>query len=66
METLAAKRETKGEAAAISVDRPALFMEDLEFIVGTLKETDPEGLKILARNFDGIVDRFKERHAKAS
>jgi len=50
----------------IKMDRPALFMESMEFIAGFLKEKDPEGLKILARNFDGIVDAFKVKHAQAT
>jgi len=49
-----------------NVDRPALFLESLKFIAGILKETDPEGLKILAQNFDEIVDKFKVQHANAS
>jgi hypothetical protein len=48
------------------IDRPALFLEDLRFISETLGEVDPEGLKILSRNFDIIIDRFKERHAQAA
>lgn len=47
----------------VRVDRPAIFMESMEFIAGYLKEHDPEGLKIIARNFDGIIGAFKERHA---
>jgi hypothetical protein len=42
-----------------ALDRPALFLEDLNFIANILKETDPEGLKVFARNFDLIVARFK-------
>jgi len=48
------------------VDRPALFMEAMEFIAGYLKEKDPEGLKVLAKNFDGIIEAFKVKHAQAS
>jgi len=49
-----------------NVDRPALFLESLKFIVGVLKENDPEGLKTIDRNFDAIVNRFKGQYAKAS
>jgi hypothetical protein len=31
-----------------------------------LKEIDPEGLKVFARNFEVIVARFKAEHAKTS
>lgn len=48
------------------VDRPKIFLEDLEFIAGILQETDPEGLKVFARNFETIVERFKEQHAQAT
>lgn len=63
------RQETKGERVERpeeNIDRPALFLEDLDFIANVLKETDPEGLKILARNFDLIVNRFKKEHAKTA
>ncbi len=50
----------------VDVDRPKLFLEDLDFIAKTLKEIDPEGLKVLGRNIDVIVARFKESHEKAA
>jgi len=40
-------------------DRPAIFLEDLRFIVDTVREVDPLGVQVLARNFDLILDRFK-------
>jgi hypothetical protein len=46
------------------IDHPALFIEDFRFIVETIKEIDPEGLKILARSYDTIIDRFKKKHLK--
>lgn len=51
---------------APDMDRPALFIEHFRFIAESVKELDPEGLKILARNFDSIIARFKEQHAKTS
>jgi hypothetical protein len=54
------------EDAAPDLDRPALFLEDMQFIAKCLKEIDPEGLKVLARNFDVIVARFKAEHAQTS
>ena len=61
--------EGQGAAAdkpAPEIDRPALFLEDLKFVAKVLKETDPEGLKVVARNFEAIVARFKAAHAQAS
>ncbi|MCG8643330.1 MAG: hypothetical protein MI862_26625 [Desulfobacterales bacterium] len=48
------------------IDRPKVFLEDMEFIVRTLQEIDPEGLKILSRNFDRIIAKFKEAHAQTA
>ncbi len=56
-----AKQQKGPEIAAPDIDRPKIFMEDLEFIAGTLKEADPEGLKVLARNFDLLVEQFKRQ-----
>lgn len=62
LEKLALQREKKPEGQAPDIDRPKVFLEDMEFVAETLKEIDPEGLKIFARNFETIVDRFKEKH----
>ncbi len=43
----------------VDVDRPALFLEFLEWQAIKLKDTDPEGLRVLARNFDSLVIQFK-------
>jgi len=65
LENVAGKQEKKtGDGP--KVDRPALFLEDMEFIVSVLKEKDPEGLKILAKSFDFIIDQFKARHEATS
>jgi len=61
LENVAGKQERKSDEG-LKIDRPALFLEDIEFIASYLKEKDPEGLKILARSFDGIIDQFKARH----
>lgn len=53
------ERKAAEDGGAPEIDRPALFLENLQFVAGTLKEIDPEGLKVLARNFDLIVARFK-------
>jgi hypothetical protein len=60
------KMETTKEALAPDIDRPALFLEDLTFIANILKEIDPEGLKVFARNFDLFVARFKAKHVKST
>jgi transposase-like protein len=49
-----------------SVDRPAMFIEDLKFIAEVLKEVSPEGLKVVADSFDEIVSRFKAQHEKTT
>jgi len=49
-----------------TIDRPKIFLEDLDFIARQLKDIDPEGLKAFGRNIDAIVSRFKESHAQAA
>ena len=63
LETMAAKQGKKDDQT-VEIDRPALFLEDMEFVANTLKEIDPEGLKIFARNFDVIISKFKEQNAQ--
>lgn len=41
-------------------DRPRVFLENLQFIVGWLRDNDPEGLKALAESFDAVTLAFKE------
>jgi len=62
LEALAGKQDRKQETAVQKIDRPALFLEAVEFIAGFLKEKDPEGLKVLARNFDDLIQVFKVKH----
>lgn len=59
LESVVQRQEKKTEEI-LKIDKPALFLENIEFIVSVLKEVDPEGLKILATNFDAIVERFKK------
>ena len=66
LKTLLDIREKLAGGQAVDIDRPKIFLEDLEFVAGVMKEIDPEGLKVLGKNFDTIVKRFKERHAKAA
>jgi transposase len=60
VETVARKDDREKPGIPDSpTDRPRLFMETLEFIAGALKDADPEGLKVLAKNFDRLVEKFK-------
>jgi hypothetical protein len=63
------QKETMIKASAgpeQDLDRPALFLEDLEFIANILNEIDPEGLKVLARNFETIIARGKAQYAQTA
>jgi len=67
LEKLARERESKGqENTAPDVDLPKIFLEDMEFIAEILKEIDPEALKVFGRNFETIVQKFKEQHAQTA
>lgn len=48
------------------IDRPAVFLENIEWLAKTLKDMDPEGLKVLAKNFDALILQYKAEHAKTS
>ena len=65
LETMAARQDKK-EEKTVQIDRPSLFLEDMEFVAKTLKEVDPEGLKAFAVNFDVIIAKFKEQHAQTA
>ena len=62
---IATIKEDSEDKAAVEIDRPKAFMEDLEFIAEILKEVDPEGLKVFSRNFETIVNRFKQKLEEA-
>jgi len=59
LEGVELKRDKKEEKAP-DIDRPKIFLEDMEFVAKTLQEIDPEGLKIFARNFEAITGKFKD------
>ena len=59
LEALAQRGKKKEDQAQVEVDRPRLFLEDLQWIAGWLRDHDLEGLKILAKNFDSITEAFK-------
>lgn len=61
---LALLDQLETNAIEVDIDRPAIFLSTLEWIAKKLQETDPEGLKVLARNFDTLVIQFKSEHAK--
>lgn len=58
------EQERATETVTADIDRPKIFMEDLEFIAETLKEIDPAALKVFAGSFETIVERFKQKHAE--
>lgn len=47
------------QTAVVGFDRPKFFLENLQWLIGWLKENDPEGLKVLARDIDAISLAFK-------
>ncbi|MCF6265241.1 MAG: DUF1804 family protein [Desulfuromusa sp.] len=59
MEEESRQRETAGA----EFDRPAVFLENIEWLAKTMNDIDPEGLKVLARNFDHLIIQFKAEHA---
>jgi transposase-like protein len=44
------------------VDRPAIFLQDLRFIAEELARIDPKGLAVIDKNFDALIEAFKESH----
>lgn len=54
--------KAKDNPEAVEIDRPKLFLEIMEWLALKLKENDPEGLKVLARNFDALIIQFKSEH----
>ena len=65
LETMADRKEKKHEIVA-KIDKPSIFLENMEFIASVLKDTDPEGLKALAKNFDELISRFKAKNAQTT
>lgn len=66
LEALACSQEQKQQVLPVNLDRPAVFLEDIEFIAGVLKDRDPAGLQVIAANFDYLVEQFKAKHEKTS
>ncbi|MBN1627113.1 MAG: hypothetical protein JW944_11365 [Deltaproteobacteria bacterium] len=63
--TMIEPKEKEKDQTVVDIDRPKLFLENLEFIVNVLKEIDQEGLKVMLRNLDEITRRFKETSLNA-
>ena len=53
-------------AGPAEVDLPAIFLRHIEWLAGKLKARDPEGLKVLARNFDELIEQYKAEHAQTA
>jgi len=60
-----AEVERSASGKALDIDRPKIFLENLEWLARALQETDPEGLKVLARNFDQLTVKFKAEYLNA-
>lgn len=45
------------------IDRPAIFLQDLRFIVEELAQIDSKGLAVIDKNFDALIEAFKKAHA---
>jgi len=48
------------EAQGAGFDKAKVFLENLQFIAGWMKENEPQGLKVLAESFDDLTAAFKE------
>jgi len=59
-------KQEKGDEKEPDIDRPKMFMEDMEFAVKILQEVDPQALKLFGKHFGLIVKRWKEEHAQAT
>jgi len=47
------------EGQGSGYDKAKVFLENVQWMVSWLRETDPEGLKTLAADFDAMTMRFK-------
>jgi len=57
------KKEGAQDQKEPDIDRPKLFMEDMEFAVKILQEVDPQALKLFGKHFGLIVRRWKDEHS---
>ena len=56
---LVVKFKTVEAQGGATYDRAKVFLENIQYIVGWLRENDPEGLKVLAADFDALPMQFK-------
>jgi len=56
-------RREKVKIQSDTTDRPALFLEHLEWIIHKIQETDPEGFGVLARNMEFLTAKYKAEYA---
>lgn len=47
------------EGQGSGYDKGKVFLENLQWIIAYLRENDPEGLKVLAADFDAMTMQFK-------
>ena len=48
------------ESTGAGFDRAKVFLDNLQFIAGWMKENDTDGLNVLAESFDSLTAAFKE------
>ena len=58
----ATRKEALQDEKEPDIDRPRMFLEDMEFAVKILQEVDPVALKLFGKHFGLIVRRWKEQH----
>ncbi|MDD2853543.1 MAG: hypothetical protein PHY09_16785, partial [Desulfuromonadaceae bacterium] len=56
---LVVKFKTIEAQGGATYDRPKVFLENLQWLINWVKENDPEGLTVLARNIDAICLAYK-------
>lgn len=58
--------ESKLSPGSGDIDRPAIFLEDLRFIVETLGRLEPKSVRLISDHYDELIAAFKERHAQTA
>jgi len=58
----ATRKEGAQDQKEPDIDRPRMFLEDMEFAVKILQEVDPQALKVFGKHFGLIVRRWKDSH----
>jgi hypothetical protein len=52
------------EGQGAGYDKAKVFLENLQWVIAWLRESDPEGLKALAADFDAMTMQFKTEQMK--